>query len=201
VASRYSAAAMMAPMDDWVAVVAEIAAGNSTALAKLYDRCASQVNGLALRILRDPAIAEEVTGDVFMQVWRGAHRFDAQRGSPTAWLLTLTRSRAIDRLRTLTSRRRESHPLPAEYAAKAEAHEPNPEEASTNAEKSQIIRRALGCLSMDQRRVVELAYFEGLSHAEIAEFTGEPLGTVKTRIRIGMGRLREELSSYDRGSL
>lgn len=175
------------------ALIARCARGDQSALASLYDATAALVNGLALRILGDRELAEETTGDVFLQAWRSAAAYDAQRGSALAWLLTMTRSRAIDRLRAIAGDRRQTAPF--ELGLKAASPEPGPEETSNLAQRGRFVRAALERLSREQREAIELAYFGGLSHGEIAAALGAPLGTVKTRIRLGMGRLRESLAA------
>lgn len=172
-------------------LIARCARGDQGALASLYDATAAQVNGLALRILGDRDTAEEITGDVFLQVWRSAASYDASRGSPLAWLLTIARSRAIDRLRSGATDRRQTAPY--ELGLKAAATEPGPEETSSLVQRSRFVRSAMERLSREQREAIELAFFAGLSHNEIADTLGAPLGTVKTRIRLGMGRLRDVL--------
>jgi RNA polymerase sigma-70 factor (ECF subfamily) len=164
------------------ALVRRLAEGDSTALGEFYDRFAGLVNALALRIVRDTAEAEDVVQEVFVQAWRQAARFDASRGSVEAWLCTIARTRALDRLRRRSSRRED----PAE-SAPAPAERP-PTEAGI------AVRKALEALSSDQRHALELAYYEGLTQSEIATRLGEPLGTIKTRIRTAMIRLREELA-------
>jgi RNA polymerase sigma-70 factor (ECF subfamily) len=164
-----------------VALIGQVAAGDQQALSRLYDRYSGLVNGLALRILRDAADAEDVVQDVFVQAWRQADRFDPTRGSPEAWICTLARTRALDRLRRRVSRREE----PAEAAPGTTATPRNVEVLA--------VRQALEDLSVNQRRALELAYYEGLTQSEIAERLGEPLGTIKTRIRTAMIRLRDAL--------
>jgi len=164
-----------------LAVLRRLAAGDPRALGEFYDLYAGLANGLALRILRDRSEAEDVVQEVFVQVWRQASRYDPDRGSPEAWLCTMARTRALDRLRRRTSRREE----PSE-AAPAPANTPANEEALA-------VRKALDGLSADQRRALELAYYEGLTQSEIARRLNEPLGTIKTRIRTAMMRLRETL--------
>jgi RNA polymerase sigma-70 factor (ECF subfamily) len=155
--------------------------GDPQALGDLYDLCGGLVNGLALRILRDTAEAEDVVQEVFVQVWRQAQRFDPTRGTAEAWLCTIARTRALDRLRRRTARRED----PSE-AAPGSTDAPKAEEALA-------VRKALEDLTADQRKALELAYYEGLTQTEIASRLGEPLGTVKTRIRTAMLRLREVL--------
>ena len=160
-----------------------LTSGDSGALAELYDLHAGLVNGLALRILRNAAEAEDVVQEVFVQVWRQAERYDPARGSAEAWLATIARSRALDRLRRRTARREESG-----EAWPVAGIQPRPEEALA-------VRKALGSLSSDQRRALELAYYEGLTQSEIAAHLGQPLGTIKTRIRSAMIRLRDVLGA------
>jgi RNA polymerase sigma-70 factor, ECF subfamily len=162
-------------------ILRRLTAGDSQALGEFYDLYAGLVNGLALRILRDTAEAEDVVQEVFVQVWRQSSRYDAGRGTPEAWLCTMARTRALDRLRRRVSRREE----PAEAAPPSTAAPTSPDAIA--------VRKALDGLSTDQRKALELAYYEGLTQSEIATRLGEPLGTVKTRIRTAMIRLREVL--------
>jgi RNA polymerase sigma-70 factor (ECF subfamily) len=170
---------MVAPQD---AVLRRLVSGDHAALGEFYDRYAGLVNGVAFRILRDAAEAEEVVQEVFVQIWRQAVRYDPARGSVEAWIATIARSRALDRMRRRVSRREE----PGESAPGA-SDVPRTVEALA-------VRKALESLSADQRKALELAYYEGLTQAEIAERLGEPLGTVKTRIRTAMIRLRDVLA-------
>jgi len=174
-------AAFMAgsPID---ALLDRLAGGDHAALAEVYDRYAGLVNGLALRILRNAAEAEEVIQEVFLQIWRQAVRYDSTRGSAEAWICTIARTRALDRLRRRISRREDS----------SEAL-PSPTDIPRTVEVL-AMHKALLSLSPDQRRALELAYYEGLTQSEIAERLGEPLGTVKTRIRTAMMRLRDVLA-------
>jgi RNA polymerase sigma-70 factor (ECF subfamily) len=172
-------------------LITQLAEGDQGALALLYDQTSSLVYSLALRILNDPPAAEDVTIEVYTQVYRQASSYDPKRGSPTAWLLTLARSRAIDRLRAESHHREREEPL--EGAQVLAALTTNPEEQSSASELRQIVQRALATLTYEQREVIESAYYMGLSHGEIAARLGQPLGTVKTRMRTGMMLLRERL--------
>jgi RNA polymerase sigma-70 factor (ECF subfamily) len=163
------------------ALLRRLAAGDQKALGEFYDLFASLANGLALRILRDTSDAEDVVQESFVQVWRQASRYDPRRGSPQAWLCTIARTRALDRLRRRVSRREDATDAPP-----ATTDAPQTEETLT-------VRKALDGLSTDQRRALELAYYQGLTQTEIARELGEPLGTIKTRIRTAMIRLREAL--------
>jgi RNA polymerase sigma-70 factor (ECF subfamily) len=177
--------------EDLGSLIARCSEGDQGALAALYDRTAAQINGLAMRILGDREQAEEVTGDVFLQAWRVAASYDPSRGSPLAWLLTLARSRAIDRLRSGAAQRRQTNSLDETIPLVAPGD--GPEEDAAAAQLCRVVKNALAQLGERQRRAIELAYFGGLSHGEIAREIGEPLGTVKTRVRLGMTRLRELL--------
>lgn len=175
---------------DWGDLLQRIAQGDQTAVTELYDATSHVVFGLALRVLGDRAIAEDVVVEVYSQVWGQAQTYDAQRGTPLSWLLTVTRSRAIDALR---SRQRVQRIEPLETAADAPDSTPGPEDILGTAERRRVVSQALANLSPDQRQVIEMAYYSDLSHSEIALRLGQPLGTVKTRIRTGLLRLRELL--------
>lgn len=174
-----------------------IAAGDATALRDLYDRYAGQVLALCLRILRDRAEAEEALGDVFWELWERADRYREGRGAPFSYLMTVARSRAIDRLR----RRRRTElafepqsPMPGGALGASEATDQGPYREAAASEQKTRIRRALAGLSAVERQAVELSFFDGLSHSEIARTLQEPLGTVKSRIRQGLLRLRDALA-------
>lgn len=173
------------------ALVAAIARRQQDALDQLYERYHAVVYHLALKILGSRENAEEVVFEVFWQVWREAERYDARRGSVGAWLATVARSRAIDAVRA-----RRGNPLAEEDSTeRLIATDPsgNPEEQTTLAQRAALVRSALEDLSTDQRAALELSFFSGLSHMEIAERLNEPLGTVKTRIRMALLKLRERL--------
>ena len=176
------------------------AAGDQQALAALYDATSRTVYGLLLRILADASAAEEVLLDVYEQVWRQAAQYSRERGSPLAWLTTIARSRAIDRLRR--GRREQQHTEPLEgVAALAHSVGPSAEDEVRAGEVRAVVRAALDSLAPEQREVIELAYYGGMSHSEIAAARGLPLGTVKTRTRLGLMRLREMLSPAWEGIL
>jgi RNA polymerase sigma-70 factor (ECF subfamily) len=191
-------AAIRARDQDLISLVEQVAAGDQAALATLYDTTNRLVYGLILRVLGDVSSAEEVLLDVYTQVWRQAASYDAGRGTPLAWLTTIARSRAIDRLRSgwQDQQRKES----LETLGDAPADAANPEETTVASERQRLVRAALETLSPEQREVIELAYYSGLSHSEIAEKLNQPLGTVKTRTRLGMMKLREALAPMLGGS-
>ena len=164
-------------------LIARLVGGEAAAVGEFFDRYAGLAYGLALRILRDPTEAEDVVQEVFVQAWRQASRYDPGRGSPEAWVCTMARTRALDQLRRRAARREEP----------AEADQPAAARPAATVE-ALAVRKALLSLSDDQRRALELAYYEGLTQSEIARRLGEPLGTIKTRIRTAMIRLREELA-------
>ena len=148
------------------------------------------VYSVALRILGNEADAEEVTLDVYAQVWRTAAKFTNERGSVNAWLIMLARSRAIDRFRSRSRSRAEE---PVDALMELAGGGPDPEQVSLLAENTDRIRAALQSISPEQREAIELAFFSGYTQSELAEHLGEPLGTVKTRIRLGMMKLKDQL--------
>ena len=168
-------------------IIERVARGDHAAFTSLYDSTCSWVYGLALRILRDQGAAEDITSEVYTQVYRQAATYNGQRGSALAWLATLTRSRAIDRQRKELLRQQRETPLELLSSPVSDA---SPEAQSADLELQHIVRMALATLDPQQRQVLESAYFEGLSHAEIAAKFSQPLGTVKTRLRTGLQTLR-----------
>lgn len=173
-----------------------LAQGDSAALAEFYDRHAGTLFGLACRIVGDAKEAEDVLQEVFLQIWDKAATFDVTQGRVLAWTLTLTRNKAIDRLRA-TQRRRvrfveETEDAPVHDHA---AQVPSASDLAGKGEQAELVRRALAGLPAQQRRAIELAFFDGLSQTEIAVVLNEPLGTIKARIRRGMLKLRGELES------
>jgi RNA polymerase sigma-70 factor, ECF subfamily len=173
-----------------VKLLKAIAARDEAALAQLYDRYRLILFGLLMRILNNREEAEDVLQEVFLQVWRKAEDFDENRGRPFTWLVTLGRSRGIDRLRTLAARDRV-----AEAGAKEVVDHIS--DAASDAFKSEqrgLVNEALSQLPDEQKRPLMLAYFDGLTQSEIATRLGAPLGTVKTRMRTGLVNLRELLA-------
>ena len=174
------------------AALARMARGEGDAVAELYDRHARPIYSLALRILGDATEAEDIVQEVFSQAWKQAARYNASRGAVGAWLLTLTRSRAIDRLRAKRAR-------PGEVSGERAADQlvdagPPADLLVLSSEQVARVRAALDELPLLQRAAIELAYYEGLTHAEIADRLEQPLGTVKTRIRLAMLKLRDVLA-------
>ena len=163
------------------------------ALSELYDRYGRLVFSLALHSVGDQATAEEITQDVFLRVWQRARQYRADRGKVTTWLTSITRHRAIDQLRRRGSRPEQHSVAWAEISPGAEPSANGPEGSIALSLERQRIRAAIARLPQEQQQVLALAYFQGLSQSEIAETTGQPLGTVKTRIRLGMQKLREAL--------
>lgn len=169
--------------------------GDETALGELYDRWSPVLYPLIVHVVRDPDDAEEVLEETFWQAWRQAERYEQARGGVGPWLATMARSRALDRVRRSSRVREDSWdgaaPLPG---AAGEARGPDPLLQAQAAEERRVVRGALERLPAEQREALELAYYGGLSQTEISERTGQPLGTVKTRIRLGMQKLKEGLA-------
>jgi RNA polymerase sigma-70 factor (ECF subfamily) len=174
------------------AAINRMARGDQDALGELYDRHGRLVYSLALRIVRDQRDAEEVVQEVFAQAWRQSGRYDAARGSVVGWMLRLTRSRAIDRVRG----RRARPDVAADEAALLDLADtaPGADEQLASADQATQVRAALESLPFLQRTAIELAFYEGLTHTEIADRLEEPVGTVKTRIRQGLLKLRDRLA-------
>ena len=167
-----------------------VARGNQDAFSELYDRVSSQVFGVVRRVLRDPAQSEEVAQEVLVEVWRSASRFDPERGSATTWMLTIAHRRAVDRVRASQAA------MDRDERAGRSAHRPAfdevVEQVETRLEHEQV-RQALSVLTDLQREAVTLAYYGGYSYREVSELLDVPLGTVKTRLRDGLIRLRDAM--------
>jgi RNA polymerase sigma-70 factor (ECF subfamily) len=169
-------------------VLEAIRHGDARALEDLYRRHAPRIYALLLRMLRETADAEEILQETFVDAWKRAGEYAPSRGSVEAWLITIARSRAIDRIRHRGARLRLVRQTEQLGPVEAAPADPPDIHAQTR------LRRALGTLPPEQRRALELAYWEGLSQSEISEHTGDPLGTVKTRVRLGLQRLAELLT-------
>ncbi|WP_204138105.1 sigma-70 family RNA polymerase sigma factor [Halomicronema sp. CCY15110] len=173
-------------------LVRKLQAGNTDALAMLYDRYAPMVYTLALKMLQNAAEAEDLTQEAFVNFWQ-QQKYDPDRGSVGSYLATYTRSRALDRLRVGGGRRHIMKKV--QRMTGATLHPPTPLEQAAQSERQQRLREALNRLSPAEREVLEIAYFEGLSQSQIAQRLGIPLGTVKTRSRQGLLRLRDDLGN------
>jgi RNA polymerase sigma-70 factor (ECF subfamily) len=180
------------------ALIRRMAGGDQSACSDFYDRYAGLVTGLLRRLLGQEADVEDVLQEVFWQSWVDAGKYDARRGSPEAWLLNRARSRAIDRLRSIR-RRSETIVASLEEGGEPEAGTLGRNRGEMGEDRSSV-RTALALLPESQRQVIELAYLGGFTQSEIAVRLGEPLGTVKTRIRLGMERLRAHFRGGDRGA-
>jgi RNA polymerase sigma-70 factor (ECF subfamily) len=173
--------------EDDTSLLALVRTGDGQAMASLFDRYSSVVYSVALRVLRDPASAEDVLQEIFMQLWRNPDSFSATRGSLGGWLAVVSRNRSIDALR----RKRPTDSVDDVVLA-------SPYNLANEAERNSLMERARGAivkLPVEQRKTLEMAFFDGLTHSEIAEMTGDPLGTVKTRIRSALLTLRKAFQS------
>jgi RNA polymerase sigma-70 factor, ECF subfamily len=179
-------------MTDEEHYIRRMAAGEESALGELYDRLGGLLFSLAHRILRNPREAEEIVQDVFVSAWRNARTFDPARASATTWLTVMTRNKAIDRLRSLRRRLPESPAEPENFPEPRDESADPALTAQTHDRRTRIAA-TLSELPPNQRQAVELAFFEGLTHPEIASRLGETMGTVKSRIRLGLDRLRQKM--------
>ncbi len=170
-------------------LAARIAAGDSSALRSAYDQYAGRVLALALRIVRSQAEAEDVVQDTFLEVWRRASEFDGSRGELSAWIMAMARSRSIDRVRRARVRMRFAETPQPEPAVST------PDEQAGLQRDGAKVRGVLQTLPPEQRNALELAYFDGLTQQQIAERTGLPLGTVKTRLRLALEKLSTQLEA------
>lgn len=191
--------------DDDEALLGRVATGDEHALGALYDRWSPLVFSLCAHILGDDDEAEEAVEETFWQAWRQAGRYDIARGAVSTWLTTIARTRALDRLRA-TRRRKEEAMSDLSQTKRTMVEETarrgdDPARGAEVAERRALVRQAPLALPTEQREVLELAYFRGLSQTEIAEHTGQPLGTIKTRVRLAMDKLRDRLGILrERGS-
>ncbi|HYC62103.1 MAG TPA: sigma-70 family RNA polymerase sigma factor [Thermoanaerobaculia bacterium] len=179
------------------ALLPAVAQGNVSAFEELYDRYSSTVYGLLLRILANPEDAQEVLQETFVKAWTSARMFDAVRGTEVAWLISIARSRGIDRLRSRRTRSDREDEAGRELSIfTAFAERVTSADDAIQAEERRAVRDALAELPEAQRIALELAYFEGLSQSEIATRLDQPLGTIKTRMQLGMKKMRERLAAY-----
>jgi RNA polymerase sigma-70 factor, ECF subfamily len=181
---------------EWVELVRAIAAGNQPALHALYDRAHRIVFTLAVRVTGNAETAEEVTVDVFHDVWRRAWNYDPANGTVVGWIMNQARSRAIDRVRFEQRKKRADPEARCEMQeAMTEGHEPDPREVLELLQQGQAIHAAMAGLTPDERQAIEAAFFSGLTHNEAAERLNEPLGTIKTRIRSALKKLRATMKA------
>jgi RNA polymerase sigma-70 factor (ECF subfamily) len=180
---------------DDVALMRRMVEADETALGALYDRWVRSLYSLVLHLLKDPDEAEDVVEETFWQAWRKADSYEPSRGAVSTWLLTIGRRKALDRLR---ARKRSREDLISDDRSFADlpSSDPDPSIDMEGVELRENVRLALNNLPDEQREVLELGYFNGLSQSEIADVTGQPLGTVKTRMRLAMQKLREPLSMH-----
>lgn len=178
-------------------LLARVVKGDQQAFSQLYDHSSTLLFTLAVRILGNHEEAAELLQDVYLEVWRKVSRYDVGRGTPVAWLITLTKSRAIDRLRARASRGYQAtNSLEHATAAQVADHGPSPFETQADQELRMAVETAVAGLPIAQQQAIELAYYEGLSHTEIASRLNQPLGTVKTRIKLGLSKLRDSLQQW-----
>lgn len=171
-------------------LLAQVANGDREAFAELYDRLAPRVLGLVVRLLRDHAQSEEVTQEIFLEIWQNATRYDRSKGGASTWILTMAHRRAVDRVRSAQAGR------DRDTKVGIRDFRPDYDSVSESVEiriEHERVQRALGRLTELQRQAVQLAYYGGFSHSEVAAMLNVPVGTVKTRLRDGMIRLRDEL--------
>ena len=179
-----------------VTLIQRLQAGDQQALEFLYDRLAPLVNALLLRLLGNTQEAEEILGETFWQLWHTASSYNPSRGTVEGWVITIARSRALDRLRVRKRQGSAAAAIRQSEAALSPGTASMPEATVLHAERARAVATALQSLSDDQRVPIELAYYEGMSQSEIAARLRAPIGTIKTRIRLGLGRLRKMLEPY-----
>ena len=171
-------------------LILKIADDDQSSLNNFYDKTIKLVFSLAFRVVRDESEAEEVSHDVYMSVWKNAHKYDPKRSKPLTWLLVITRSKAIDRLRTMKN----SSVLDDSLEEKLASENENPENLFEFNQKKEMIMKAMSNLNTRQRKVIELSFFYGLTHREISEEVDIPVGSVKSSVRLAMVKLKRELN-------
>jgi RNA polymerase sigma-70 factor, ECF subfamily len=197
IGAKASAREIELPAAELITLIERIAIGQQAALNELYDLTVAKLFGLARLILRNSADAEEVVCDTYAQIWESARRFEAGRGSVLGWMLTICRSRALDLLRQRRSRARTAEGFERESQVNEEGDHAGPEVLLQALQRGSSVQRAMAALPPVRRELVALAFLQGLSHQEIVERTGLPLGTVKSHIRRALTVLREELKIWD----
>ena len=179
-----------APAADLAELLKRSGRGDEAAFAQLYDAMSARAYGLAVRVVRDPSQSEEVTQEAFLEIWRTASRFDRERGSAVSWILTLVHRKAVDRVRSAeASTRRDT----TYHQGNSTIEHDSTAEAAQASMEARRVRQALGSLTEVQREALELAYFKGYTHTEVATMLDLPVGTAKTRIRDGLIRLRDTM--------
>jgi RNA polymerase sigma-70 factor (ECF subfamily) len=187
---RVSEAAAPQTGSDLAELLKRSGRGDEAAFAQLYDATSSRAYGLAVRVVRDPSQAEEVTQEAFLEIWRTASRYDAARGSAMSWVLTLVHRKAVDRVRSAEASTRRDTTY--HQGSQAVEHDSTAEAAHASMEARRV-RQAMESLTEVQREALELAYFKGYTHTEVATMLDLPVGTAKTRIRDGLIRLRDTM--------
>ncbi len=183
-------------LDAETALLLRVAQGDRRSFEQLYDQFSGVLFSTAHRILNNAEAAEDVLQDVFIQIWEKAPLYDSTRGKPMTWAITLTRNKAIDRLRSTQRRHRLQDEVQRESTTAEQFDSRSSFDAVVSGETGRLVREAIGKLSTDQREAIELAFFSSLTQSEIAERLREPLDTIKARIRRGMVKLREELGPH-----
>jgi RNA polymerase sigma-70 factor (ECF subfamily) len=183
-----------APIQD-AELMRKVAQGDRTAFSQLFDRYHQLAMNLAWRVLNERQEAEDVVQEVFLQLWRDAKTYDRERGNVSTWIVTIARSRAIDKVRSRKARHIVDSGAENEDTEAFSEQLPDPGASQANLDNRLLVRKAFGSLAVEQRVVIEMAYYEGMSQSEIAEALREPLGTIKTRIRSGLIKLKQALAS------
>jgi RNA polymerase sigma-70 factor, ECF subfamily len=173
----------------------KVAQGDRTAFSQLFDRYHQLAMNLAWRVLNERQEAEDVVQEVFLQLWQDAKTYDRERGNVSTWIVTIARSRAIDKVRSRKVRHIVDSGVENEDTEAFTERPPDPGASQANLDNRLLVRQAFGSLAVEQRVVIEMAYYEGMSQSEIAEALREPLGTIKTRIRSGLIKLKQALAS------
>lgn len=181
-------------------IVSLVTQGDRESLGVLYDRYGKAVFGFTLYLLKDPHRAEEVTQEVFLNVWLKAAKFNPERGTFHAWIMTMAHHKAIDEMRRDSRQWQRLEQAAREAAPPRNSLIDTTAEAAQRLQESEVVRSALATIPEEQRKVIELAYYQGLTHSDISRRLGQPLGTVKTRMRLGMQKLRIALDGHEKAN-